>query len=183
MTEAQDKLLQGQYTRARLMAEAPQPSFSLVKYLRHRLDDPHMDIRRRRFHDGRVYSCFIRWVPPRVALGKLGMHIGMMRLPTIVSVIRDERGWPREPTYRDVDNLALITHESTRMALEAAEKAHDKSEQDAKNIDQDFKREVRGHHSHKGYLAIANENRRRIASGEVEGYGWSGEERDGDKSC
>jgi hypothetical protein len=175
MTVAEDTLFRRHYDRSQRAKLAPRGSYRMIDYLRNRLVDRSLDIRTLKV-DGKPTQCIVRWVHPRLALGKMAEGVfGMDKIPVVaLKGLRDD-GTPREVTYRDCDKLILFTREVTRMQQEAAEKQWEQDEKDAKRPEEDFKAEVLLNANPKFYYSIANENRRRILSGEVQGYGNSGE--------
>ena len=87
--------------------------------------------------------------------------------------MRDD-GMPREVTDRDIRSFVQITREHARLQWEEAERQWAQDEKEVNTLENDYRSEVCGHNSGKVYMGLANENARRIESGEVQGYGTSG---------
>jgi hypothetical protein len=174
MTPQLDDLFQRHYTRARRAKIARRAPWHMVEYLRYKLVDDRLDIRELKV-DGKPFMCIIRWVHPIKALGRVAVGVmGLDYIPVIVKKIARDDGLPREVTYRDIDEMILLTHELTRMAIEAQQRKDEADEREVNQMERDYKDEVLLNASPKFYQSIANENARRIESGEVQGYGTSG---------
>lgn len=173
-----ETLFQNHYTRAKLCKLADRGPYRMVDYLRNRLSDNNLDIRRLKVNH-KPHWCVVRWSHPVHVMGKIARGVtGLDRLPAVVFHAERDDGSPRDITYRDLEMLVLITKERTRKAAEEQERQWASEEREICKVEDDFKSEVLLSANPKSYMSIASENARRIESGEVQGYGTSGPAKD-----
>jgi hypothetical protein len=109
MNKFAEDMCQRYYNLASRYKEAQQAPGEKIRFLRSRLRDDALDIRK--FNEaGKPFWTIIRWVHPATVLGKLveGPNIyGLDKIPVVVQRVMRDDGEPRELTERDLMNLAL----------------------------------------------------------------------------